>query len=35
MTFAQSNPLFASMPSHAVATGHIDFILTPIEMHMP
>ncbi len=29
VTFAQSNPAFASMPNHAVATGCIDFVLPP------
>jgi len=32
VTFAQSNPAFASMPHHAVATGHIDFVLPPAEI---
>jgi two-component system CheB/CheR fusion protein len=32
VTFAQSNPAFASMPRHAVATGHIDFVLQPAEI---
>jgi two-component system, chemotaxis family, CheB/CheR fusion protein len=32
MTFAQSNPTYASMPQNAIATGHIDFVLPPAEI---
>ena len=32
VTFAQANPAFASMPDHAVATGHVDFVLPPAEI---
>jgi two-component system CheB/CheR fusion protein len=32
LTFAQSDPEFESMPRHAVETGHIDFILSSVEI---
>jgi len=32
MTFAQSNAEFKDMPRHAVETGYVDFILSPVEI---
>jgi two-component system, chemotaxis family, CheB/CheR fusion protein len=32
MTFAQSDAEFTDMPRHAIATGHVDFILSPREI---
>jgi len=31
-TFAQSNAAFSDMPHNAVETGHVDFILSPVEI---
>jgi two-component system CheB/CheR fusion protein len=31
-TFAQSDAAFASMPRHAIATGHVDLILSAAEI---
>ena len=32
ITFAQSDPAYGSMPHNAIATGHVDFILSPAEI---